>query len=125
MCFSYGFAVENELNKTDFKDFGSVAAYVVNPIYVLAPWSLDTKDNDLKKMYNSISLVEDNKLLLFVSRSESSHEGMGIFGELSMLVENCAPKLGKNLVRHVKIYNSFDTTDEHFFDVSTKSIIFH
>eukprot|EP00375_Theileria_parva_P001406 XP_764078.1 hypothetical protein [Theileria parva strain Muguga] len=120
LCFSYGFAVENELNKTDFKDFGSVAAYVVNPIYVLAPWSLDTKDNDLKKMYNSISLVEDNKLLLFVSRSESSHEGMGIFGELSMLVENCAPKLGKNLVRHVKIYNSFDTTDEHFFDIPSE-----
>ncbi|UKJ89703.1 hypothetical protein MACJ_002956 [Theileria orientalis] len=117
LCFSFGFAVENELNNVDLKEFEASAAYVVNPIYVLAPWALKTENQNIKKMYNNISLVEEKKLILFISKNESMKEAIGLFGELSLLIENSNANSGKNLVRNIRVYNSLNTTVSNYIEV--------
>ncbi|AFZ81460.1 hypothetical protein BEWA_008720 [Theileria equi strain WA] len=110
LCFSYLSAIENGLSSNDYRDIGALNVYIVNPVYVLAPWAIEEVSCDKERqMYNNISLIDDKQLMLFLSKEECKNNGLGLFAELSLLLDNALEndsRCKRLNIRNIKVYTS-------------------
>ncbi|EDO06104.2 hypothetical protein BBOV_II001470 [Babesia bovis T2Bo] len=106
ICLSYAAAIEaNEELLRIIKNDG-INIYVINPLWILAPWAVDANAGTERIIYNTLSLVDCDHILLYVSTKESENNAFGIFAQLSMCMEydkfRCAkrPKMVRNIEMH-------------------------
>ncbi|GIX65226.1 BRCT domain containing protein,putative [Babesia caballi] len=87
MCMSYAAAVEATEEVRDMIRGKEIKVYVINPLYLLAPWAAEQLSLRERTLYNNLSLVEDERITLFISRQEAREGAFGIFAQISMFME--------------------------------------
>ncbi|KAK2198393.1 hypothetical protein BdWA1_001405 [Babesia duncani] len=57
-------------------------------------------------MYNSIALIPDSQVILVLSRAESQDNAMGLFAELSLVIDNNRYSKRPKFIRNVEIWKN-------------------
>ncbi|ORM41501.1 uncharacterized protein BXIN_2588 [Babesia sp. Xinjiang] len=106
LCISYPAAIEATEEVREMIRGKEIKIHVVNPLYVLAPWAVDQISGRERNLYNNISLVDAEKILMYISRQEAHNGAFGIFAQISMCMEYAKfrstkrPKRVRNIELH-------------------------
>ncbi|KAK1442569.1 hypothetical protein BgAZ_300870 [Babesia gibsoni] len=106
VCLSYAAALDCSEEVRRMIRGGDVKIHVVNPIHLLAPWTMDIVSTRDRSLYNNLSLVDESRILLYVSAQEAAEGALGIFAQISMLMDDFQ-------YRHIKRHKGVRNIEIH------------
>ncbi|CDR94949.1 BRCT domain containg protein,putative [Babesia bigemina] len=106
MCLSYSAAVEATEEVREMIRSKEIKVHVINPLYLLAPWSMEQISGRERTLYNNLSLVDEDRIILYISRQEARNGAFGIFAQISMFMDYCKFRRKKRnkAVRNIEIH---------------------
>ncbi|KAK1938642.1 hypothetical protein X943_003077 [Babesia divergens] len=107
VCLSYAAALESSDDVRKMIRNDEINLHVVNPIHLLAPWTLDLAPTRERSLYNNLSLVNDSRIMLYISPQEAEDGAIGIFAHISILMEDYKYRYKKSPkgLRNIEIHN--------------------
>ncbi|GFE54468.1 DNA topoisomerase 2-binding 1 isoform X3, putative [Babesia ovis] len=110
ICLSYAAAIESTEEVREMIRASEVKIHVVNPLYLLAPWAVEHLSARERNLYNNLTLLEPEHILLYISKHEARNGAFGIFAQISMCMEYSKFRSAKRLrhVRNIEIHPLHD-----------------